>query len=187
LLMKKNSVHYQVGFAQISEKVKVLIRKYSRGIADSGMIEHVGQKAVARLESFVTHLIKSILEEITGLIFGLVIVFLYVIFALCTPYEVGGKASAVFKRYILLKSAVSAAYALCVWLLLQFLQVDLSGMFGMLTFLFNFVPEVGPFFSIVLPCPVIIFDGRHEDPTTTLVMCLIGQFALKFFLGTWWR
>jgi len=53
----------------------------------------------------------------------------------------------------------------------------------MLTFLFNFVPEVGPFFSIVLPCPVIILDGRHEDPVTTLVVCLVGQFILKFVFG----
>merc|ERR1740123_2367503 len=108
---------------------------------------------------------------------------LYMVFWLCAPIDIDPTVARLFKRYIMLKSMVSVFYALCVWLLLHLLQVQLAVVFGLLTFVCNFVPEVGPFIAAVLPVPVILFDGRLAEPWVVLGVALAGQLALKFVFG----
>merc|ERR1719219_404410 len=88
-----------------------------------------------------------------------------------------------FKRYIMLKTIASAGYAFCVWVLLHTLGVNLAVVFGLITFLFNFVPEVGPFLAAMLPVPVILFDGRLSNPWLVLGVALGGTLLLKFLFG----
>merc|ERR1711972_760985 len=64
--------------------------------------------------------------------------------------------------------------------LLTVLSVDLASVFGMTTFVLNYVPEVGPFVAMVLPCPLILLDSRFERPALVLITAVLGQLALKF-------
>merc|ERR1712060_209972 len=50
-------------------------------------------------------------------------------------------------------------------------------------FFFNFVPEVGPFLAALLPIPVILLDGRLDEPWVVLLTALGGQILLKFIFG----
>jgi len=71
-------------------------------------------------------------------------------------------------------------YGACVGTLLAFLSIDLASVFALTTFALNYVPEVGPFIAMVLPCPVIILDSRLDRPFLVLVTAVMGQLALKF-------
>eukprot|EP00392_Amoebophrya_sp_AT5.2_P001613 g1615.t1 len=96
-----------------------------------------------------------------------------------------------FRRYLLLKSISCLGFGFAVGLWLNALQVDLAAVFGAITFVMNFVPEVGPFISydrtscwshhisMVLPTPVILLDSRLERPFFTLLLALVGQILLK--------
>merc|ERR1719362_1927117 len=108
---------------------------------------------------------------------------LYMMFWLCNPVDVKESVAKVFEKYILLKSVSSAGYAFCVWFLLYMLGIDLAIVFGLITFLFNFVPEVGPFLAAMLPLPVILFDGRLSNPWLVLGIALGGTLLLKFLFG----
>jgi len=105
---------------------------------------------------------------------------LYMVFWLCNPVFVGETVTALFKRYILLKTIASAMYAFFIYLLLQCLAVDLAIVFGLVSFVFNFIPEVGPIAAMFLPLPVILLDGRLERPLLNMFLALGGQFCLKF-------
>ncbi|CAL1150298.1 unnamed protein product [Cladocopium goreaui] len=78
------------------------------------------------------------------------------------------------------KTLACFGYGISAGLLLYFLSIDLASVFALTTFALNFVPEVGPFIAMVLPCPVILFDSRLERPMLTLLTAIIGQLALKF-------
>lgn len=96
---------------------------------------------------------------------------------------IGKTVLLVFKNYILLKIFVSVLYAFCVFCLLTWLQVDLAIVFGLVTFVFNFVFEFGPLMALCLPLPVILFDARLENSWLTMCTVFLGQVLLKCFFG----
>lgn len=111
------------------------------------------------------------------------IVLLYVMFWLMQPLPTAGKVGQVVRSYLYKKSLVSALYGICVTLLFLYLNIDLAFFFGIISFFLNFVPEVGAFISMLLPIPVILFDGRQENPLWTLFVATSGQLVLKFFIS----
>merc|ERR1712176_865903 len=122
------------------------------------------------MEHVLSFLVGAVFEHITSMLFEMLMTLLYMIFWLCQPVFVGEKVTALFKQYILLKTFASAMYAFCIYMLLQGLGVDLAIVFGLITFLFNFVPEVGTIAAMLLPVPVILFDGRLERPLLNLAL-----------------
>lgn len=78
------------------------------------------------------------------------------------------------------KTLACFGYGICVGILLAFLSVDLGSVFALTTFALNYVPEVGPFIAMVLPCPVIMLDSRLDRPFLVLLTAVMGQLALKF-------
>merc|ERR1719217_1881189 len=124
------------------------------------------------MEETITFLLNSILENLSTTLTEGLMMLLYMMFWLFEPMHVTDSISRLFRQYILLKMLASFSYAFCVWLLLWMLSIDLAIVFGCVTFLFNFVPEVGPFIAMVLPLPVILFDGRLDHPVGTCAIAL---------------
>merc|ERR1719223_2629345 len=127
----------------------------------------------------VNFLVTTVLEKVSDIIFDILMILLYMVFWLCEPFHVGKAIPALFKQYIWLKGVASGSHAFCIWILLHILGVDLAIVFGPITFVFNFIPEIGPFFAMVLPLPVILFDDRIEDPVQYVLLAFLGQMALK--------
>jgi AI-2 transport protein TqsA len=48
------------------------------------------------------------------------------------------------------------------------LQVRLASVFGLLTFLLNYIPNVGSMIAMLLPIPVIYVDDELSPATVTL-------------------
>eukprot|EP00929_Paragymnodinium_shiwhaense_P067556 TRINITY_DN33986_c0_g1_i1.p1 TRINITY_DN33986_c0_g1~~TRINITY_DN33986_c0_g1_i1.p1 ORF type:complete len:198 (+),score=29.04 TRINITY_DN33986_c0_g1_i1:40-633(+) len=81
------------------------------------------------------------------------------------------------------KSLVSALFGVCVALLFAMLGIDLAILFGMIAFFLNYVPEIGAFISILVPIPVILLDGRIQEPFVVLCLAILGQLTLKFLFS----
>merc|ERR1719203_234813 len=79
-----------------------------------------------------------------------------------------------------MKTLACFGYGVCVGLLLAFLSIDLASVFALTTFALNYVPEIGPFVAMVLPCPVILLDSRLERPVLVLLVAMLSQLGLKF-------
>nr|WP_255656570.1 AI-2E family transporter [Lysobacter lactosilyticus] len=87
-----------------------------------------------------------------------------------------------FQRYMVIRSAMSAATGLGVWALSYALGVDLAVEWGVIAFALNFIPFLGPLFATVLPTlfaiaqfgfgmvPLVIFAGLN------VVQFLIGSY-----------
>lgn len=176
--MQNNWHYYQAGFARLSKYIDKLKKHFPDEV-----LESLAKKALTTLEEVSSALVGSLLDFVSSFAIEAIMCLLYLVFWLCTPIHVGRNVSLVFKHYIMLKTFVSAMYALSVWCLLHYLGVDLSVVFGLITFVLNFIPEVGPFLAMVMPLPVIAFDGRIDAPFFVLCLAFGGQMGLKFIFG----
>lgn len=173
--MRDDWAHFQDGAAKIKTRLQDIEDKVPDYILQKGTDKML--EAMSELLNF------SVLEKVSGMVFEILMIFLYMVFWLCAPFHVGQAIPALFKQYIWLKGVASGSYAFCIWILLHILGVDLAVVFGLITFVFNFIPEIGPFFAMMLPMPVILFDGRLRQPFFKMLLALVGQLALKFIFG----
>jgi len=167
--------NYRAGAQRFLDRLADLKDQVPKSVADK-----VADKCLTGIEDMLKFLLSTVFEHVTSVLVELLMMLLYMVFWLCQPVFVGETVTALFKRYILLKTGASSMYALCIYVLLLLLQVDLAIVFGLIAFVFNFVPEVGTIAAMLLPLPVILFDGRLERPFLNLALALIGQFCLKF-------
>mmetsp|Transcript_36514 Transcript_36514/g.77678 ORF Transcript_36514/g.77678 Transcript_36514/m.77678 type:complete len:513 (-) Transcript_36514:29-1567(-) len=176
--MQDSWPHYERGAQTLSKRIQTQLDQLPEK-----MVEEYTQKALTTMESAVFELINTIVESTSHAFVEIIWILLYMVFWLCQPVHIGKDVSAVFRRYIFLKGIASGGYAFCIWILLHFLGVDLAIVFGLITFVLNFIPEVGPFIAMMLPLPVVLFDDRISSPIYFMAIALAGQLALKVVWG----
>lgn len=139
------------------------------------------------IEDWVGDVANSIVGSMGTLSTQILLCFLYVLFALCQPPKEGlpGQVEAIVRRFIFLKTLTNAMFAICIVLLLWTVKVDLAGLFGVLSWFLNFIPEIGPFISIALPMPLIMLDSRMSVDGRLRVSLIVlgGQLSVKFIIG----
>mmetsp|Transcript_62521 Transcript_62521/g.136697 ORF Transcript_62521/g.136697 Transcript_62521/m.136697 type:complete len:458 (-) Transcript_62521:126-1499(-) len=170
--------YYEQGAQKLLDRVKVLQSHLPQEMAD-----WAAKKVLAELQELLSFLAGSLFDHLSTMMIEVLMTLLYMVFWLCNPVFVGETVTGLFKRYILLKVGTSSVYGLCIYILLLVLQVDLAIVFGFLAFICSFVPEVGTVFAMVLPLPVILFDGRLERPILVAVVAFIGQLCLKLLFA----
>jgi AI-2 transport protein TqsA len=73
------------------------------------------------------------------------------------------------RRYIVIKFAISAITGLLVWLILDRLGLSIAFVFGLLTFLLNFIPSVGSIIATLLPLPLAMAQFTSVWPIIGVV------------------
>jgi len=80
-----------------------------------------------------------------------------------------------------LKTICSGGLGVSLAISFALLGIDLAILFGMVAFFLNYVPEIGMLISLLVPVPVIMLDGRLENPFRVLLLATLVQSMLKFF------
>ena len=73
--------------------------------------------------------------------------------------RVAAEVEEMIKHYITLKTGISLGTGL-IWCSLDVCSVQLAPIFGLLTFLLNFVPNVGSMIATLLPVPILLLDDQ---------------------------
>eukprot|EP01029_Cantina_marsupialis_P029272 TRINITY_DN780014_c0_g1_i1.p1 TRINITY_DN780014_c0_g1~~TRINITY_DN780014_c0_g1_i1.p1 ORF type:complete len:377 (-),score=64.66 TRINITY_DN780014_c0_g1_i1:219-1349(-) len=84
-------------------------------------------------------------------------------------------------HYIRVKTVISFLVGLAVGLVLYLLKVDLAFVFGVMTFCFNFIPNVGAFASTLCPLPIILLDPLLH--TSSKILAIVLPFTIHFLCG----
>lgn len=84
------------------------------------------------------------------------------------------------RQYLATKLATSAATGVLVGVTLAILGVDMAVMFGLITFLLNFIPTIGAVVATLLPLPVALL--QFDEPFKWLLVVLIPG-ALQAVIG----
>jgi predicted PurR-regulated permease PerM len=98
---------------------------------------------------------------------------------------------AAIHRYLIAKTLVSVAMGLGVFLVLgPILHVKLAHLFGVLTVILNFIPNVGALIAALVPLPIILLDPDLSVAAQVLAILLplaihfvVGNFVEPFVLG----
>tara|TARA_B100001248_G_C27399656_1_gene469072 strand:+ start:7880 stop:8881 length:1002 start_codon:yes stop_codon:yes gene_type:complete len=84
-------------------------------------------------------------------------------------------------RYIIIKFFSSFLTGVSVCILLLFFNVELAFVFAFITFLLNFIPNVGSIVAATLPMPIILLN---QGLGITFFAVLTGQMIIHTIIGT---
>eukprot|EP01104_Vermistella_antarctica_P003025 TRINITY_DN1319_c0_g1_i2.p1 TRINITY_DN1319_c0_g1~~TRINITY_DN1319_c0_g1_i2.p1 ORF type:complete len:474 (-),score=100.91 TRINITY_DN1319_c0_g1_i2:57-1427(-) len=92
-------------------------------------------------------------------------------------------------KYLILKFILSLVTAVLVTIILGLLQVDMFLLFGLLTFLLNFIPSIGSIIAVLLPIPIALLGGFALWHVALIIICpgivqlVIGNFIEPKVMG----
>ena len=85
-------------------------------------------------------------------------------------------------RYLIAKSLLSVTMGLLVFIILgPILHVKLAHLWGVLTVVLNFIPNVGAILATLLPLPIILLDP--ELGVAAQVLAIVLPLVLHFVVG----
>ncbi|CAM9274520.1 unnamed protein product, partial [Heterosigma akashiwo] len=106
------------------------------------------------------------------------------------PNNVWGQIDLHLRRWIRLKTIICLTVGVCTAALLSALRVDLALVFGLLAFILNYVPNVGPTAATLLPCGLALLDPTLGTAPKVLVFALptalhmaVGNFVEPLVMG----
>jgi AI-2 transport protein TqsA len=95
-----------------------------------------------------------------------------------------GKIDKQITHYIGLKSLISFGAAVAVFFIQGVLfHLPMSVLFACLTFIFNFIPNIGAFVASAIPLPIILLDPNMND--VEKILCFGLPVLVHFFVGNW--
>lgn len=130
-----------------------------------------------KLRAQLPDLITTAAGTVTSIVSDGILVLFFVIFLLSgrDPHQrqtgIYAEIESAIREYIVTKTAISAVAGVLVGTILWFLGLKMAALFGLLAFLFNFIPNVGPIVASLLPIPIAF--AQFED-RLWMVLLVVG-------------
>ncbi len=139
------------------------------------------EKASKFVDQMVTYGITTLSQAFVSLVSTSVVVLIYVFFLLIGTPSIShsptlSEVDQQIRSYLSLKTVISIFTGIVFGLALRMFGVPMAFTFGVLAFLLNFVPNVGPIVASLLPIPLIILDPEGSVgwmAATITVICTI--------------
>jgi AI-2 transport protein TqsA len=96
--------------------------------------------------------------------------------------EASAKIGAKFRKYMLVRTQLSALTGIAVWVFALLTGLELAAAWGIIAFALNYIPFLGPFVATILPA---LFAMAQFDSWQTIVIVLLGLFAIQFTIGNY--
>ncbi|MFT5300204.1 MAG: AI-2 transport protein TqsA [Mariniblastus sp.] len=150
------------------------------------------KKAIAEFFESGSAFLQSQLLRFAGSLSSLlsygVLITIFVFFLLLGPEqrqqhtpEIIREIEAQVRRYLIMKTVISALTGLAVGLVLWLFGVPLAVLFGFLAFLLNFIPNFGPLIGTLMPVPFLILNS--EMSPSSAIICFLLVAAIQFISG----
>ena len=140
----------------------------------------------------VFNMVKSVGGTVVSIFTNFTLITLFVIFIAMgkatedKPALVGNIQNQI-SFYLIIKTFVSLLAAACTWLVLASLKTELASMLAVLAFVLNFIPNVGPVISTLLPLPVLFLQyGLDWHIALALILLTTVHFIVGNLLETKW-
>ena len=87
-----------------------------------------------------------------------------------------------FRRYAAIRTVASILTGLMVGLLCWLLGIELAGAWGVLAFVLNFIPFIGPFIATVLPAVFAVVQFKSWE---SAALIFAGASVIQFLIGSY--
>jgi predicted PurR-regulated permease PerM len=92
------------------------------------------------------------------------------------------KITAQIQRYIILKIAINLSAGLIVWVFLSIFGVDFPVIWGLFTFILNFIPTIGSALALILPVTMALIQFGTLTSAAIVALVLVAVQTLFFNL-----
>jgi predicted PurR-regulated permease PerM len=96
--------------------------------------------------------------------------------------EAGEKIGAKFRKYMLVRTHLSALTGVAVWAFALLTGLELAAAWGIIAFALNYIPFLGPWVATILPA---LFAIAQFDSWQPIVIIVLGLFAIQFTIGNY--
>ncbi|MGN1058447.1 MAG: AI-2E family transporter [Candidatus Avelusimicrobium sp.] len=140
-------------------------------------------ETVSKLPIF--NVVKSLGGTLVSILTNLMLITLFLIFifmgkAAEDKPSLVGNIQRQISFYLIVKIFVSLLAAGFTWIVLASIKTELASMLAVLTFVLNFIPNIGPFISTLLPMPVLFLQYGFD---WHILLALILLTAIHFIIG----
>lgn len=145
---------------------------------------------VSKLPVF--NVVKSLGGTLVSILTNLMLITLFLIFifmgkAAEDKPSLVGNIQRQISFYLIVKIFVSLLAAGFTWIVLTSVKAELASMLAVLTFVLNFIPNIGPFISTMLPMPVLFLQyGLDWHILLALILLTTIHFVIGNILETKW-
>ncbi len=145
---------------------------------------------VSKLPVF--NVVKSLGGTLVSILTNLMLITLFLIFifmgkAAEDKPSLVGNIQRQISFYLIVKIFVSLLAAGFTWIVLTSVKAELASMLAVLTFVLNFIPNIGPFISTMLPMPVLFLQyGLDWHILLALSLLTAIHFVIGNILETKW-
>src|SRR6478752_3341731 len=94
--------------------------------------------------------------------------------------EAGEKIGAKFRKYMLVRTQLSALTGVAVWAFALLTGLELAAAWGIIAFALNYIPFLGPWVATILPA---LFAIAQFDSWQPIVIIVLGLFAIQFTIA----
>jgi AI-2 transport protein TqsA len=175
-----NADAYQQQINKLLDRVMMMAEGY--GVDPLTLFDAMAGLPARRVSGMLANLTKGLFDILTQ---G-VLVMLFLFFLLLGDAQTTGSRRSVLgeierrvRRYMVAKTVIAAATGSIFGGILTFLGVELALVFGLLTFLLNFIPNIGSIIATLLPLPMVLMN---PESTLTTAVLAIGLPGLADFL-----
>ena len=146
--------------------------------------------SIAKLPVF--NMVKSVGSLVMSLFTNIILITLFVIFifmgnASAEKPTLVGTIQKQISFYLLVKIFVSIMAAGFTWVVLALVKTELAFMLAVLTFVLNFIPNIGPLIATLSPMPVLFLQyGFDWHMLLVLVFLTSIHFVIGNILETRW-
>jgi AI-2 transport protein TqsA len=181
---EKNLSQYQEQLETMMKSVAAKLPLERFGIEESDFLSY----SASALETGVRGVLGGVPAALAGVLSksGLVLIFLFFLLmsSVKRDHPIGGAWGEMEDRirtYVLTMTTLSGVTGILVGLVLWFFGIQAAAVFGLLTFLLNFIPNVGSFISILLPVPIVFLAGNLNG--FEKLMAIGIPAAIQFVIG----
>ncbi len=181
---------YQIQLADTFSDSLHWLEKFGFDISEEVVFEYFDPRAIMRLAAAALLRLRGILTNTFFILLTVIFILLEAAsfprkLAVISGQPVGagsryGEIAAKIKRYLAIKSLTSLVTGGLIGLMLYALGIDFPVLWGLLAFLFNYVPAIGPFIAAV---PALMLAIVQLEPSG-VVLAALGYTIVNIAIGS---
>ena len=177
-LIYTTASEYRDGFVNLAEMVLTKMKEMGLDIE----VPEIRNDLKARIPKFAADTFGTTMAVTSTIIF--VSIFLIFLLAGRNPHTIRtgvyGTIDSKIRRYISMKTILSLITGFSVWVVLQLFGLKLAVVFGMLTFILNYIPSIGSIIATCLPIPIAV--AQFSSPMMVSLVVIIPG-AIQITIG----
>lgn len=174
---QRNTANYGRGLEELTVWSTEHLKNWVPGVE----IQSLRAKVIEFVKTGLPSAAAGVATGIESIGFQALLFLIYTMFWIFEPIPMNSNVAQVIKNYLLLKTFVCLVFAALISALLYFLSCPLWHIFFVLSFLLNYIPEIGFIIVFVLMLPAICLDAQLTmvERETNTVLLIVFSMLIK--------